>query len=170
MIVVINGTAFVHGGLSPVVAEIGLQGINGDLMGDVATYARQLDVLIDKKLLLPTDANRNHVALVERINPMLADGPIVIEAMADIRRLNGPLFSYQSPHWYRGHTYCSELIEGDRIDASLEEIGAVRVVVGHTPTPNREVVQRLDGRVIEVDTGMNNSYYKGRGHALIVGY
>jgi len=168
MIVVINGTAFVHGGLSPVVAEIGLQGINGDLMGDVATYARQLNVLIDRKLLLPTDPNRNHVALVERISPMLADGPIVIEAMADIRRLNDPLFSYQSPHWYRGHTYCSELIEGDRIDASLEEIAAVRVVVGHTPTPNREVVQRLDGRVIEVDTGMNNSYYKGRGHALIV--
>ncbi len=168
MIVVVNGIAFVHGGLSPMVADTGLQGINGDLMDDVSLYARQLNVLIDKKLLLPTDPNRNHEALVDRISPMLADGPIVIEAMADIRRLNDPLFSYQSPHWYRGHTYCSELIEGDRIEAALQKIGAARVVVGHTPTPNREVMQRLDGRVIEVDTGMNNSYYKGRGHALIV--
>ncbi len=168
MIVVVNGIAFVHGGLSPLVAETGLQGINGDLLDDVALYVRQLAVLIDKQLLLPTDPNRNHAALVERIDTMLADGPTVIEAIADIRRLNDPLFSYQSPHWYRGHTYCSELIEGDRIEAALQKIAAARVVVGHTPTPNREIVQRLGGRVIEIDTGMNNSYYKGRGHALIV--
>lgn len=168
MIVVVNGTAFVHGGLSPTVAEIGLQGINGDLLDDVSLYARQVQVLIERHLLLPTDPNRKHVDIVDRISPMLADGPTVIEAIADIRRLNDPLFSYQSPHWYRGHTYCSELIEGDRLGAALQEIGAARVVVGHTPTPSREVVQRLDGRVIEVDTGMNNSYYKGRGHALII--
>lgn len=168
MIVVVNGIAFVHGGLSPSVAEIGLEGINGDLVDDVSLYARQLQVLIDKQLLLPTDANRKHVDLVERIDPMLADGPVVIEAIADIRRLNDPLFSYQSPHWYRGHTYCSELIEGDRIEAALQKIGAARVVVGHTPTPRREVVQRLDGRVIEIDTGMLTSYYKGSGHALII--
>lgn len=168
MIVVVNGIAFVHGGLSPTVAETGLQGINGDLVDDIALYARQLQVLMDKQLLLPTDSNRDHVELVERIDLMLADGPTVIEAIADIRRLNDSLFSYQSPHWYRGHTYCSALIEGDRIEASLQKISAARVVVGHTPTPNREVVQRLGGRVIEVDTGMLSSYYKGSGHALIV--
>ncbi len=168
MIVVINGIAFVHGGLSPMVAEIGLQGINGDLLDDVSLYTRQLQLLIGRKLLLPTDPNRNHVALVKRIDPMLADGSTVTRAIADIRRLNDSLSSSQSPHWYRGHTYCSELVESDRLDAALQKIGADRVVIGHTPTANREVMQRLDGRVIEVDTGMNNSYYKGRGHALIV--
>jgi len=167
MIVVINGIAFVHGGLSPTVAEIGLQGINGDLMDDVSLYARQLQVLIDRQLLLPTDANGNHVALVKRIDPMLADGRTVTQAISDIRRLNDPLFASDSPHWYRAHTYCSELIESDRLEAALQKIDAQRVVIGHTPTANREVMQRLDGRVIEVDTGMNSSYYRGRGHALI---
>lgn len=168
MVVVINGNAFVHGGLPPSVAESGLQGVNGDLMNDVRTYARQLQMLVDEGVLLPTDPNRKHFDILERINPSEVAGPTVIEAIADISRLNDALFSYQSPHWYRGHTYCSELIEGDRIAPALEMIGASRVIVGHTPTPTREVTQRLDGRVIEIDTGMNSSYYKGSGHALVI--
>jgi hypothetical protein len=168
MIVVVNGTAFVHGGLPPIVAEVGLEGINGGLMGDVALYARQVQLLIDENILLPTDPNSKHQKIVERFDPRRSKGPTVIEAISDVQRLNDPLFEYDSPHWYRGHTYCSELIEGDRIDAALEKIAATRVVVGHTPTPNRQIMQRLDGRVIEVDTGMNNSYYRGRGHALVI--
>ncbi len=150
------------------VAENGLQGVNGDLMGDVALYARQVQVLTDRQLLLPTDSNRNHVALVKKINPMLADGRSVTQAIADVKRLDDSLSASDSPHWYRAHTYCSELIESDRLEAALQKIDAHRVVIGHSPTPNREVVQRLDGRVIEVDTGMNHSYYKGRGHALVI--
>lgn len=168
MLVVIDGNAFVHGGLAPVVAESGLQGVNGDLMDDVRTYARQLQLLTDERVLLPTDPNSQHVEIVARVGASDIGPAAVQQAVADIRRLDSELFSYQSPHWYRGHTYCSELIEGDRIAAALEKIGAVRVIVGHTPTPTREIVQRLDGRVIEIDTGMNSSYYKGSGHALVI--
>lgn len=168
MLVVMDGNAFVHGGLSPSVAESGLEGVNRDLVGDIRLYARQMQLLIDEGVLLPTDPNREHVDIVDRVNPGTVKKPAIIEALADIRRLNDALFSYQSPHWYRGHTYCSELIEGDRIDAALKKIQANRVIVGHTPTPNREVLQRLDGRVIEIDTGMNNDYYNGSGHALII--
>lgn len=168
MLVVVDGNAFVHGGLPPSVAESGMAGVNGELVGDIRLYARQMQLLIDQGVLLPTDANREHVDIVDRVNPSTLKGPTVIEAVADVRRLNDELFSYQSPHWYRGHTYCSELIEGDRIAAALKKIDADRVIVGHTPTPTREVLQRLDGRVIEIDTGMNNSYYKGMGHALVI--
>jgi hypothetical protein len=54
------------------------------------------------------------------------------------------------------------------LDAALAAIDAKRVVVGHTPTPNRQVLQRFDGRLIEIDTGMLNFYYKGQGHALLL--
>ena len=168
MIVVVNGTAFVHGGLPPTVAETGLEGINVDLLGDVRRYAEQIQVLIGAQLLLPTDRNRDHVRIVERIYPGAVTDSAMQEAIADVVRLNDPLFSYQSPHWYRGHTYCNPLVEGDRVQAALDKIGAKRVVVGHTPTPNREVISRLGGRVIEVDTGMNSGYYGGSGHALII--
>ena len=168
MIVVVNSTAFVHGGLSPMVAEVGLQGINGDLRGQISLYVHQLEVLFAEQLLLPTDSNRDHVDLLESLSPDVTRDPAVTEAIADLRRLNDPLFSYQSPHWYRGHVYCSDIVESPRIDAALQKISASRVVVGHTPTPHREVLQRLDGRVIEVDTGMLRSYYRGSGHALII--
>jgi hypothetical protein len=168
LIVVVNDTAFVHGGLSPIVAETGLQGINGVLSGYISLYAHQLQVLFAEQLLLPTDSIRDHVVELERLSPDATRDPAVTAAIADILRLNDPLFSYQSPHWYRGHIYCSDIVESSRIDAALQEISASRVVVGHTPTPNREVMQRLNGRVIEVDTGMLHSYYRGSGHALII--
>jgi len=165
---VINGTAFVHGGLSPGVAETGLPGVNIELVNDVSLYVRQLGVLIEEQLLLPTDGNAKHVAQLARFSPLLADRPAVIEAVSDIRQLNDPLFAIDSPHWYRGHSYCSEIIEGDRIQSALQKIGAARVVIGHTPTPSRRVLERLGGRVIEIDTGMLSSYYKGSGNALVM--
>ncbi len=168
LIVVVNSTAFVHGGLSPMVAETGLQGVNGDLVDDISLYSHQLALLIKKQILLPTDSNRDHVDILNDLRPNAVMTPSVAEAVADIRRLNGPLFSYQSPHWYRGHLYCGEILESERIDAALQKISASRVVVGHTPTANREIMQRLGGRVIEIDTGMLNSYYKGSGHALVI--
>lgn len=168
MLVVINDTAFIHGGLSPIVAEIGLEGVNDGLLGDVKRYAEQTQVLIDAQLLLPTDRNRDHVAILERIDLATVAAAAVKDAITVLLQLNDPLFSYQSPHWYRGHTYCNELAEGDRIQAALQKIAAARVVVGHTPTPKREVVSRLGGRVIEVDTGMNSQSYGGSGHALVI--
>ncbi|MGI9220028.1 MAG: metallophosphoesterase [Woeseiaceae bacterium] len=168
MIVVVNETAFVHGGLSPTVAETGLEGVNVDLLGEVRLYAEQVQALFEAQILLPTDSNRDHVEILGRLDVTAISDPSAREAIADIQRLNEELFSYQSPHWYRGHTYCSPLAEGDRVAAALDKIAAKRVVVGHTPTPNREVISRLNGRVIEIDTGMNNGYYGGSGHALVI--
>jgi hypothetical protein len=70
--------------------------------------------------------------------------------------------------WYRGNVACGPLIESDRIDRALQAIGARRVVIGHTPTLTRRVLSRLNGRVIEIDTGMNKSSYQGSGNALVI--
>jgi len=70
--------------------------------------------------------------------------------------------------WYRGNVGCPEITEIDRLQPVLKALGASRVVIGHTPTVTRDVVARLGGRVIEIDTGMLNVYYKGSGHALVM--
>jgi hypothetical protein len=70
--------------------------------------------------------------------------------------------------WYRGTVGCSTLIEGDIVSAALQAVGANRVVIGHTPTVTRQVLQRHGGRVIEIDTGMLKAAYKGAGNALII--
>jgi hypothetical protein len=151
---VINGTAFVHGGLPPEVADIGLDGINRDLKQDLIDYVKAVAILTEAEVLLPTDNFYDHESIVNKYM---------------VKKLyESPVLHSDGPLWYRGNVACSRIIEEHRLKAALKAIGADRVVVGHTPTPNRKVLQRFDGRIVEVDTGMLNFYYKGSGNALVM--
>lgn len=122
----INDTIFVHGGLSPLVGELGLEGTNSRL----------------------TKSLVQHLAIEASSEPL------------------PPILDDPGPLWYRGTAGCHELIESSILAAVLDSLDAQRVVIGHTPTPNRKVTQRLSGRVLAIDTGMLNSVYKGQAFAL----
>src|SRR5210317_760796 len=169
VVAVINGTAFVHGGLPPELAEIGLAGINEGLKQEMADYVRAVDTLMEAEVLLPTDNYYDHESIVNNYVPSLSASQEVISAVATVAKLfDASLFTPDGPLWYRGNVSCSAIIEEHRLDAALQAIGANRVVVGHTPTPNRKVLERFNGRIVEVDTGMLNFYYKGSGNALVM--
>jgi len=169
VIAVVNSTAFVHGGLSPLVAELGLDGVNRGLKNELVEYINALQVLTNAGILLPTDGHYDTESILSDFMPALDEAPDVLDAVARARRLGqSDLFDTDGPLWYRGSVSCGGLIEEYRLDAALEAIGADRVVVGHTPTPNRKVLQRFDGRLIEIDTGMLNFYYRGSGNALVL--
>lgn len=170
LLVVINDTAFVHGGLSPDFAELGLDGVNGELLGEMRDYVRLLPSLYAAGLLLPTDGFSRQADILEARR---ADGSIDSREHSALARRalqlhDSRVHSIDGPMWYRGNVGCGPLDETDRLSAALEAIGAKRVVIGHTPTQTREVLMRLDGRVVEIDTGMNRDFYDGRGHALII--
>ena len=169
VIAVVNGTAFVHGGLPPEVADLGLDGVNRGLKQDLVDYVSALAVLTEAEVLLPTDSFYDHEKIVEEYMPPLDASQEVLDAVTTVRKLgDAPVLHSDGPLWYRGNIACSEIIEGHRLQASLDAIGADRVVVGHSPTPTRKVLQRFGGRVIEIDTGMLNFYYKGSGNALVM--
>lgn len=169
VIAVVNSTAFVHGGLSPLVAELGLDGVNRGLKDELVEYVNALQVLTNAGILLPTDGHYDTENLLNEFMPALDEAPDVLDAVATARRLGqSDLFDADGPLWYRGGVACGGLIEEYRLGAALEAIGADRVVVGHTPTPNRKVLQRFNGRLIEIDTGMLNFYYRGSGNALVL--
>lgn len=168
-IVVVNGTAFVHGGLSPMVADYGLDGINKLLQAELRQYLAQAEVLFESGDLLPTDSFRNRDVVLSSFMPGIETPGAVTKAVADVIRLrDSDLHAPEGPLWYRGHVACSRVIEEGKLARSLEAIGADRVVIGHTPTPGRQVMQRIGGRVIEIDTGMLSNYYNGRGHVLVL--
>ena len=168
-IVVVNGTAFVHGGLSPMVEQIGLEGVNGRLIGEMGEYMRHVERLFAAGVLLPTDNFHDHPAILSRHMPALDTSAELLKSIETVKKLNGSaLHDLDGPLWYRGNVVCSELIEADKLAGALEAIGAHRVVIGHTPTPGRQVLERLDGRVIEIDTGMLNNYYGGSANALVI--
>ncbi len=169
VIAVVNRTAFVHGGLPPEVADLGMEGINRGLKQDLVDYVNALAVLTKAEVLLPTDSFYDHEKIVGEYMPPLDASQEVLDAVAAVRKLgDAPVLHSDGPLWYRGNVACSEIIEGHRLQASLDALGADRVVVGHTPTPTRKVLQRFGGRLIEVDTGMLNFYYKGSGNALVL--
>ena len=166
---VINGTAFVHGGLSPDTARLGLDGIVEKLHKDLAESVGVLDILTDAEILLPTDSHYKIESILKSHMPTLSEDPVILSAIdTGIRLSNSDLLGVDGPLWYRSNVRCPGIIEEHRLEAALAAIGADRVVVGHTPTPNRKVLQRFDGRLIEIDTGMLNFYYSGIGNALIL--
>lgn len=168
LIVVINGTAFVHGGLSPRVAELGLDAVNRTLKQDLTSYVEQFEILVDAGVLSPAADFYRHPDLLAAIDAETLDASAAA-AVSAIQELNdSELHSADSPLWYRGNVGCSAVVENDRLATVFDAIDAERVVVGHTPTATRQVLSRLDGKVIEIDTGMLNAYYGGTGNALVI--
>lgn len=168
LLIVVNGTAFVHGGLSPAVGELGLEGVNGQLKAQVIDYVQAANTLAGAGVLDPAINFYNRPAALQAL-PADPDRPPAITASIEtvMQLSSAAIHGLDSPIWYRGNVACPEIVEIDRIDPVLESIGASRVVIGHTPTLDRQVHSRLDGRVIEIDTGMLNGYYQGSGHALL---
>ena len=166
---VINRTAFVHGGLSPDIARLGLDGIVEILHKNLVDMVGVLDVLTDAEILLPTDSHYKYESILRNYLPSLTEDTVILNAIdTGIRLSSSHLLGVDGPLWYRSNVRCPGIIEEHRLEAALAAIDADRVVVGHTPTPTRQVLQRFDGRLIEIDTGMLNFYYRGTGNALIL--
>ena len=169
LMIVINGTAFVHGGLSQLVAELGLEGVNRKLTSQVRDYVTQTEVLIDKGILSPTDSFHRHAGILGALSNDVDRPTYIRTAIGTVKNLNdASVHSQSSPMWYRGNVGCGPLIEDDKLAGALAAVGANRVVIGHTPTLTRRVLERLDGRVLQIDTGMLTAAYKGSGNALII--
>jgi hypothetical protein len=76
-----------------------------------------------------------------------------------VARADGPL-------WYRGLAQEPDPFAPEVADI-LAKVHARAIVVAHTVTPTRRITTRFDGRVIEVDTGMQPAYVPdGRASAL----
>ena len=169
LIVVVNDTAFVHGGLPPIVGELGLDKTNDQLRAEVHDYVRQIEILTDHGLVSPGAGFYDHAELAAAA---LADASVATDNRNALQKLielnDATVHDSGSPLWYRGTVGCGILTEGDVLAQALSAIGATRVVIGHTPTVTRQVLQKFGGQVIEVDTGMLNASYQGSGNALII--
>jgi hypothetical protein len=157
-VLVVNDTAFVHGGVSPMVAEAGL-GANDRMSALVvkylntwSTYEREFG------LVRPMAFNDRPAALASKG----AEEPAQMLA-----ELQAQLAADDVPIWYRGQALCYPLTEVTNLEAALRSLGAARVVEGHTPTDDRRVHSRFDGRVILLDTGMLRTHYQGNPAALV---
>jgi hypothetical protein len=68
-------------------------------------------------------------------------------------RVDGPL-------WYRGLAQEPESF-APQVGEILSALGARAQVIAHTVTPTARITSRFDGRVIQIDTGMQPAYVQG---------
>lgn len=160
-LIVVGDRAFAHGGLPPMVAELGLEQTNRALHQTLADYNRQwARISRDAGVKFPPTF---------RQRPRVAEASGLPVAEEFERLYWQPLFSPAGPVWSREASMCLPVTVEDRVDASLQRLGARQLVVGHTVTNNRRIASRLDGRVLMIDTGMLDTVYKGgEASALVV--
>lgn len=169
VVVVVNGNAFVHGGLSPMIADIGLDGVNGTLAGELQRYVENLEALYEAGALTPMDNFYQHPRILQNYMPAADADAALMGIVKETRELfESDVHAPDGPLWYRGNVACNRLVEEERLQGALDAIGAQRVVIGHTPTQGRRILERFDGDIIEVDTGMLSERYGGSGHALLI--
>jgi hypothetical protein len=187
---VINETVFVHGGLPSIVAETPPDEFNENFKAATIRYLQLWRELIAEGVL-PDDQNRDAGDLARAVVANAAQGDCLEARVADceeaqssadaaagpelsrkldefIRLNEAPVFGYDGPLWYRGASYCRELFARPILDASLANLRATDVVVGHTTSPDARVHLLHDNTLTMLDTGMLVSHYKGRPAALII--
>jgi hypothetical protein len=165
-LIVVDETAFVHGGLSDIVANAAAGDINRQTEDKLRRYLSIRSQLADAGALPPDDMQRD--ADVARAALLASDGASssLLEELIDLGE--SPEIGLDSPFWYRGSVYCNAVLERPVLEAALGRIGAQRVVVGHTPTEDRRARTLYDGKLIMLDTGMLTEYYAGRPAALVL--
>jgi hypothetical protein len=173
LLLVIGDLAFVHGGLAEAVSANG-SNLNAALRQQLNDYVAAVDALTRAGVLAPTDGFYEHAARIAAYRASVAAGtmtwPAGMEAAANriLELQTADLFVPDGPVWYRGNVSCNRLTEQDRLAAALDEVGAHRLVVGHTPTRGAVVLSRMNDSLLRIDTGMLNDYYGGRAAALII--
>jgi hypothetical protein len=163
--VVVNDTAFVHGGLTEYLdapAEL-----NARLPRELDVFARTRQQLIDAGILdrAPRFSAMRSQAKAALETADAATKPVIETFLEAGKSL---VFDVDGPLWYRGTSLCHPYIEVLRTQAVLDKFGARRVALGHTTTPDRRIHERMNGRVLMIDTGMLTPVYEGRPAALVI--
>ena len=170
--IMIDDTLFMHGGPSAVLAGLSLPEINLRYRTALTDYLSSVAPLEAAGLVLPEDDFGQRATLAEaRVAArQYTDPALKTRETEAVRRFvaadRNPMIEADGPNWYRGAAMCNACAEADVLRPILAGLGARRLVIGHTVTPDARVVSRFDGTVIKLDTGMNHEVYRGRGSAL----
>jgi hypothetical protein len=185
--IVLNDTAFVHGGLPPAAARLSPEALDRAVKAHVQELLELRAALAAAGVIAPdadidTEAERLRKARQPAALPApdansqmpAADvaAPRSPEVEAQVQRLielnQDELLGPESVMWYRGTALCHELLEQPVLEAGLANWGVRRVVMGHTPTRDHRVWSRFGGQALLADTGMLREYFHGQPAALLI--
>jgi hypothetical protein len=173
--IVVNDTLFMHAGPSKALAGLSLPELNQRYRRALDDYLAAIRPLEMAGLIQRGDAfaARPDLAAERLAARATAAGGVTPPEMAQAVQTfaaadASPLLGPAGPNWYRGAALCNEVAEADVLEPLLAQLGAARLVVGHTPTRDLRAVTRFEGKVVKLDAGMNRAVYKGRAAALLL--
>jgi hypothetical protein len=177
VVVNIDGTVFLHGGLNPKHAGSSLNDVNRQVRDEVDRLDKALQRLLDRGVILPSstfyeilDAARADLELwVERqratsplVSPVFNDDREYIAMLVGLLEIGSwSIVHEDGPLWFRGFAYWSPDEGPPLVDELQRRYRATRFVVGHTVPAIHEIVSRFDERVFLIDTGMLSDVYLG---------
>ena len=173
-VIKVNDKVYMHGGIAYEPGKDSLEQINKTLQGEFRGFIGNMEELRaagvmpwhvgyhDRLQFLNSAAEKFAVENPRKRADWFEPLTAVFEAQEAF------VFSDDSPNWYRGTALCHPYPESFNTERFLNKIGAKQLVMGHTPTRG-DVMERMDGLAIRLDTGMLKSVYKGRAAALISG-
>lgn len=151
-IIKVNDVVFLHGGLTDIVAGLGLEAINQQVADSIVEFVANMDVL-EGAVAGPADFKGTYGTALELVEKGGRDART--EAARNLRRLFGSLaFSPTGPLWYRGNSLENERLERASLDRVLTALNAQAIVVAHTPTGSGRITSRFKGQIFRADVGM----------------
>ncbi len=181
ILVEIDGTVFMHAGISPALTGASLEDIARKAKRELADWDAGVRWMGDRKLVVPTASLKEvaTAALAEltRKNAAISRGgqppePDDIRALGLLQHLAdigaSSLFHQDGPLWFRGYSTWTDEEGEAQMTALLAKYKVRRFVTGHTPQPGGRIRPRFDGRLHLIDTGMlgGRFYPEGRASAL----
>lgn len=161
----LGSIVFVHGGIDPRLAELGVDGINRRVREELARYDAHRSALVREGIALPFFTMQE---LTEAANEELTARQKSGAAASALKPLQDFLdygsylaINPDGPLWFRGFARWDEQAGTTNIDQLLKRFEATQFVVGHSPLADGRIRSRFGGRVFLIDTGMLSSYYKG---------
>ncbi|MEH6588875.1 MAG: metallophosphoesterase [Halioglobus sp.] len=172
LVLKVNDKVYMHGGIADSVSQDSLKEINKKAGGELKEFLDAMEAL-RKAGVMPRYVNYfDRLAFLNaRVEEHTAANPKQrAEWFDSVQKVFEAqqyfIFSDNSPNWYRGTAMCHPYAESFNTERFLKKVGASQLVMGHTPTSG-DVIERMDGLAIRLDTGMLKSVYKGRASALI---
>ena len=163
----IGGVIFLHGGISPNVAKMKLDGINTRIRDEIKQFDSAKQFLQEADIILPffnLEEIRGAVLAeisAEKKGKVSANVPRQNRLIQFLGYTDWLSVKVDGPLWFRGYDQWSDEEGSAQMGKILDALKATRIVVGHTVQKGGRIRPRFGDKVFLIDTGMLSTYYAG---------
>jgi calcineurin-like phosphoesterase family protein len=169
----INNVLFVHGGISPTIANLSVDEINKRIAAEMRLFDATFQYLIRQKCILPFFTIEEILPAANQEAERLSKNPRE-EDLQNVKMLQALLalgswlsMNENGPLWFRGFAQWTDAEGAANLPSLLKAYKVDHFVVGHTVEPKGQIVSRFQNGIFLTDTGMNAAVYEsGRASAL----